>query len=107
MKESQLVKEAVQELLVRGIPAWRNNTGFMITRNALGQRTGVLRMGQKGAADIIGCLPPYGQLLAAEAKGPKGKVSSDQERFLKAIRKAGGRAFVFRSVKELIKEIER
>lgn len=107
MKESELVKLAIQELLLRGIPAWRNNTGFVVARNKIGQRTGFIRMGQKGAADIIGCLPSDGRLLAAEAKGPKGKVSPDQEKFLKVIRKAGGKAFVFRSVDELIKELER
>lgn len=101
MRESELVNAGLQELLLAGIPAWRVNSGAFKAGTRFIRMTSV-----NGVSDIIGCLPPNGRLLAAEAKVNKNKPSEDQEKFLAAIEKAGGLAVVFYSVEELMDAIE-
>lgn len=99
MKERDLVKAAIEELLLRGIPAWRNNSGMMRAGDHM------IRLGPKGSPDIIGCLPPNGRLLAAEAK-VRGGARKDQREFLAAIERAGGLSIVFHTVDQLIERIQ-
>jgi hypothetical protein len=67
----------------------------------------------RGCADILGILPmkalpvsdescpTFGLFLAIEVKGPKGKLSPDQEWFLEEVRRQGGVAIVARSLRDL------
>lgn len=69
----------------------------------------------KGFSDLVGCVPvvitpemvgqTIGVFTAIEVKTPRGKVSNDQAKFLKAVTCNGGRAAVVRSVDEAIKAI--
>lgn len=54
----------------------------------------------RGVADILGCWE--GRMLAIEVKRPGGKVTDDQEKFLKKVAENGGIAFVARSVDDVI-----
>lgn len=55
-----------------------------------------------GGSDIIGIQHATGRFIAIEVKTPKGRVSAEQERFLAAVRRAGGIAGVARSVQDAL-----
>lgn len=55
----------------------------------------------KGGADIIG-IAPGGRFLAVEVKTDKGRTTPEQDRFLEAVRNAGGIACVARSPAEAL-----
>jgi Holliday junction resolvase len=57
-------------------------------------------MSMKGIADILGCY--QGRFLAIEVKTLTGRLSPAQEQFLERVRKAGGLAFVARSIDDAI-----
>lgn len=101
-EHSALVNEALKYLLACGVPAWKNQSFRFLS-----QGKGMFRVGFPGMSDIIGCLPPKGRIFAAEAKTGRGIASELQEKFLKAIRDAGGLAFVFHDLGELEREIEK
>ena len=87
-REQDIQRAILQLLTLRGIPAWRANTGaFKGTHNGV---TRFVRFGTKGQADILGLLPPSGRLLALEVKRPGGKLTREQDAFLRAITRAGG-----------------
>lgn len=90
MAESEVVRQCLTYLELRGIMAWRNNTG---------KRMG-LSFGTKGSGDIIGLLPG-GRFLSVECKYGRGKQSSDQVRFADGINANGGQAIVVYSLAEL------
>lgn len=54
----------------------------------------------KGISDILGCYK--GRMLAIEVKTDVGRVSDDQQRFIKRVIEEGGIAFVARSVDDVI-----
>ena len=87
--ETVIVRQCLDYLQLRRIPAWRNNT-----TGVYDPRAGKFRKftGMKGVADILGLLPPAGRLLAVECKRPGGKTSEAQRAFLDAIEAAGGLA---------------
>jgi len=58
---------------------------------------------EKGAPDIIGIY--QGRLLGIEVKVPRGQPSENQKQFIAAINRAGGIAFVARSVDDVIKAL--
>lgn len=57
-------------------------------------------MSMRGISDILGCYK--GRFVAIEVKTRTGKASPAQEQFLERVRKAGGIAFVARSVDDAI-----
>jgi hypothetical protein len=81
-----LLTASIRHLLKSmGVFHWKNFGGFM---------------GAKGVPDILGCY--HGKLLGIEVKAPNGKVSPDQQIFIENINRAGGLAFVARSVDDVI-----
>lgn len=62
---------------------------------------------RRGVPDILACLPPDGRLLAIEVKGPRGKVSPEQEAELTQIAASGGLAIVARSLEEVQEALQR
>lgn len=94
-RETDLVNACLELLAIRGIMAWRNNTGATKVAGRC------IRFGHPGSADILGCLPPSGRLLAVECKMPGGKLRPNQAVFLDSVRMAGGLALVVRDVAEL------
>ena len=57
-------------------------------------------MSTPGVPDIIGCFK--GRLIGIEIKSEKGVVSEYQKEFIENINRAGGLAFVARSVDDVI-----
>ncbi len=99
MRETQLVRAAVSFLRMRGIPAWRNNTGAAKASYAGKMR--YIRYSVPGASDVFAVLPPTGRFLAAEAKVGNNKTTPEQDAFLDNVKRAGGLAVVFHTLDEL------
>jgi len=119
VKEVDIQRDILQFLRLKGIFAFRVNTG------------GVMRKGRwcpsptvtKGTSDIIGIKPKklikewavdgfkdlvsfaptgqIGQFFAIEVKAKGGKVSQDQQDFLDSVREEGGIAIVAYSVNDV------
>lgn len=95
--ESVVLKQCLEFLQLRGIFAFRNNTG------ALKEGRRFIRFGYPGSSDILGILP-NGQFLAVECKREKGGILSDKQvEFLNRIKENGGVAVVVHSVQDLEK----
>ena len=62
------------------------------------------RYQMKGVSDILGIWD--GQPLAIEVKSATGRVSPDQKRFMERFQQEGGRAFVARSVEDVIEGLK-
>ena len=101
--ESKLVRACLDYLRLVGVAAWRNQSGMVFAEHQ-GKRRAI-RMGAKGGADIIGCLPPNGRTLAVECKVPPNKLTPEQDAFLAAIRRAGGLAIVAESIDDVMEAI--
>jgi len=99
--EANIQSDILIALSKAGAIVWRNNTG------ALQDKTGrLVRYGLcKGSADIIGICPD-GRFLAVEVKNSTGRATSDQVRFIEAVRSKGGRAGVARSVEDALRILE-
>jgi len=98
--EKETQRAILDFLAIKGIFAWRNNTGAVSIQQ--GGKRRYVRYGAKGSPDILGILPFSGKLLAIECKSSRGKLSQDQKVFLKAIHDAAGEVIVARSVDDVI-----
>jgi len=103
--EGAVVAAILEYLQLRGIFAWRMNTGATVIKVPNGKDR-FLRFGKKGISDIIGILDD-GRWLAIECKTEKGKASLDQLYFLAEIAKRGGVAFVARSIEDVVRELDK
>lgn len=86
LSEADITKQIRDYLKLKGIFHWKAMQG-------LGS--------MKGVPDILGVLAG-GQALMIEVKTEKGKVSEHQESFLNKARANGAKAFVARSVEDVI-----
>ena len=91
MNETQLVKMILQYLHLKGVFAFRNNTGMHISEYK-GTRRAV-RFGQPGSADILGVIK-HGRALAIEAKVKPNKPTVTQAAWLQRFSEAGGLAII-------------
>jgi hypothetical protein len=101
--EGAVVKVCLEYLALRGIYAYRQNTGAAEYQNKTGKKRFV-RYGKPGASDIVGLLPG-GRFIAVECKAPRGRLSELQAAFLQDIERMGGLAVVARSVEDLEKSL--
>jgi hypothetical protein len=90
--ENNVLNECLVALSQAGCLAWRNDTGAYKTAQGRLIRYGLC----KGSADII-AIAPDGVFVAVECKTATGRASTDQLRFLDAIKAKGGRSGVARS----------
>ncbi|MEW6439227.1 MAG: hypothetical protein AB1508_18915 [Pseudomonadota bacterium] len=97
--ETALVRACLHYLHIRGVVAWRANTGAN-TYESKGTRRFV-RFGPKGQADIMGVMPPNGRALAIECKMRNRPTTAQQRAFLEHVRAAGGLSAVVHDVEEL------
>lgn len=104
MKETDLVRQCLQTLMLYGVFAWRNNTGAHVTGEGPSRR--YIRFGVKGSPDIIGILPGRGQFLGVECKVGKGRQTMHQEEFQASVEERGGRYWLVRDVTELIELLQ-
>jgi len=96
-KEANIVNDCLLALSDAGCLVWRNNTGAMTDATGRLVRFGLC----KGSSDIIG-LCGDGRFLAVEVKTRTGKTTPEQDRFIAAVIRAGGRAGVARSADDAI-----
>jgi hypothetical protein len=99
--EGAVVKACLEYLALRGVYAYRQNTGAAEYEDKTGKKRFV-RYGKLGASDIVGLLPG-GRFIAVECKAPGGRLSEHQAEFLQDIERMGGLAVVARSVEDLEK----
>jgi len=96
------LQSAILEALawVPNVVAWRNNAGA--------RKGGRLRYGlANGAADIIAIVGPAGRFLAIEVKGPKGRLSTQQEEWGSIVEMHGGVYVVAKSVADVMNALRR
>lgn len=99
-RETDLVKQCLDVLALRGVFAWRQNQGGM--KATYKGKSRFLRFaGVDGISDIIGVLPG-GKMLTVECKMPGNKPSPEQKGFIEKVRQHGGIAVVVYDVQELI-----
>jgi hypothetical protein len=103
-REGDLLKACLQLLQLHRIPCWRQNAGAATFGSGAGRR--FVRFSPPGTADILGCLPPSGRLLAVEVKRPGGRLTPAQAAFLDHVRAAGGLALVVRDVRDLQRALD-
>jgi hypothetical protein len=88
------VKKAVLEFLaLRGITAFRVNSGAMRSTHK-GKARMFWFVGMKGVSDILGVIPPHGRFLAIETKVKPRKATADQQKFLDMVNSSGGLGIV-------------
>jgi hypothetical protein len=97
MAESDVLRACLEYLAVKGVFAWRNNTGGV---RVDGKR--FVRFGIRGSPDILGVMPD-GRFLGVEAKSAKGRLTAEQREFGEAVTRRGGVYVVARSVLDLEK----
>lgn len=69
---------------IEGVEVWRMNTGAARTR------TGFVRYGEPGQADLAGLMAPSGRRLEIELKAKAGKLRSTQIEYRDRIVRKGG-----------------
>lgn len=107
-KESDIVKAALDYLEMRGVLAWRNNSGAVVsnyTRKGDGvTKSRFIRYGKPGSGDILGVLP-NGKFLSVECKKPKAstkpKIKELQELFAARVNTSGGVAVRIETLDDL------
>jgi hypothetical protein len=87
-RESDVLAGALSLLKLRGVFAWRCNSGVAFRDGR------PIKLAPAGTADILGIVPGSGKLLAIECKARGGKLKENQRVFLANIRAAGGVALV-------------
>jgi hypothetical protein len=103
-REQDLVAACLTLLSLRGVFAWRNNSGAFVLGQGQGRR--FFRAGLVGSADILGLLPPAGRFLALECKVGRNKPTAQQAAFLAAVEAAGGLSLVVYDVAELVRLLD-
>ena len=93
--ETEIQKDIMDYLKLKGIKAWRNNSG---------QARYNIKLAPNGTPDIIGYLP-NGKFLGIEVKKPKKKLSPDQELWHSQAILAGCVIITARSVDDVMEVI--
>ncbi len=93
-----LTKEAIRVFSMCGFEAWRQNNGGVYDTKIKAFRA---NSSTPGISDILGYHKRTGMILAAEIKTGRDKLSEYQQRFLEGIVRAGGHAYVIRTVDDL------
>jgi len=83
MKESDVQRQILDYLALKGIFHYRNNSGAFVDAQKHFYRFGAL-----GSPDIICVIK--GQFVGIEVKAPKGKQSEHQKEFQRNLEEAGG-----------------
>jgi hypothetical protein len=101
--EASVLAACMLLLKLRGVFAWRSNNVGVYDPVRKCHRS---FRGLKGVADILGVVDG-GRILACEVKGPRGRLTEEQDHFLAQVRVKGGVALCVHDVKELEAELAR
>ncbi len=120
--ETATVRAILQYLHLRGYLAWRQNSRVVMLPGKGGKPAPYRMGGVKGMADVLGVVPwcmakmvpalpgherhwagtcQIGRMLAVEVKSAEGKPTPEQTAFLAAVVRAGGIAFIAKSVRDV------
>ena len=112
--EAQLQAAIRDWLRAKGCLVIRINSG-MVPAVYNGKRRMIRFNDTAGVSDLVACIPkpplwssspaPHALFAAIEVKANNGKTTESQEAFLESIRKAGGIAFVARSIADVEREL--
>ena len=97
MKESDIQRLIMLALSEAGCLIFRNNTGVLKNAAGIPIKFGLC----VGSSDLIG-ITPTGRFLAVEIKTSKGRATTEQLRFIDAVRARGGVAGIARSPAEAL-----
>jgi hypothetical protein len=97
MKESDIQRLIMLALSEAGCLVFRNNVGTLKNAAGIPIRFGLC----VGSSDLIG-IAPGGRFLAVEIKTSKGRATTEQLRFIEAVRARGGIAGIARSPAEAL-----
>jgi hypothetical protein len=109
--ETALQHRIMLALSEAGCIMWRNNTGQAWNGRLLLQQPGSVTLANAlpikyglcvGSSDLIGIHRATGRFVAVEIKTPKGRASTEQQRFINAVLTAGGIAGIVRSPAEAL-----
>lgn len=96
-----LTKDILNFLFVRGIFAYRQNTGGVpIHRNK--QIVGMRPAPMTGIPDIQAVLPPNGRSLGIEVKTGRDKIRPEQAAFHANVRRCGGAIIIAKTMESFI-----
>jgi len=108
--EARIQREIMLALSQAGCLVWRNNTGQAWQGKQIHRAQDQITLSQcrpvhfglcKGSSDLI-CISPEGFFVAIEVKTSKGRATNEQETFISAVNKAGGRAGIARNPEEAL-----
>jgi hypothetical protein len=108
--ETRLMHQIMLALSEAGCTVWRNNTGQAWHGKVIhkaGQQVTLSDAWMQpygicvGSSDLIG-IATDGRFLAIEVKTATGRVTKEQQTFIDAVCRAGGRAGIARSVNEAL-----
>lgn len=111
--ESSIQRRIQMALSAAGCIIWRNETAGAYMGRVIHKageqvtldRARFLPAGLcRGSSDLVG-IAPDGRFLAVEVKTSKGRPTKEQERFLLAVNRAGGIAFIARSADEAVEKL--
>lgn len=109
-QETALQRQILMALSESGCTVWRSNTGTAYQGRVIHRAGAQVTLADSrviafglcvGASDIIG-IGNDGVFIAIEVKTTAGRVSKEQQTFINAVCRAGGRAGVARSVDEAL-----
>lgn len=102
--ESDLIRQILEYLAHKKIPAWRANSGGGLRRGRAG-RTVPVKGNAPGTPDVLGVIPPAGRFLGVEAKMPGGRLSPSQIAWHDNALEAGAFVVVAYSLGDLIEAL--
>ena len=109
-KEKTLQRQILMALSEVGCVVWRLNTGVAYAGRVIHRAGQQVTLADArmipfglvvGGSDIIG-IATDGRFLAVEVKTATGRVTKEQQTFIDAVCRAGGRAGIARSVNEAL-----
>jgi hypothetical protein len=100
LKESDVQRQILDYLALKGIFHYRNNSGAFKRDDGHFYRFGAL-----GSPDIICVI--NGQYVGIEVKAPKGKLRASQVELQKNLEAAGGRYILARSLDDVVHSSDR
>ena len=103
-REQDIQRTILQYLHLRGILAWRNNSGAMRAITPTGKSRLVRFNTATGSSDIFAVLPG-GRFLSIEVKRPGNKPTARQADWLATVTAHGGLAIVATCVEDVMRHI--
>lgn len=98
MTEEQVIQNRIREALSPYAVIFRANVGSGVTYDGRHFSTGL----PKGFSDLFGFRKSDGKAIFIEVKTPTGRVSPEQENFIKRMKENGAAAGVCRSPEEAL-----